>query len=85
MNNNMAVVLFHIILVLFGFVSGLKDPICALKPASDVFYVKSCYNSSRQFSYYVDKKECLDFVYSGCGGNANRFESKSKCEDKCKE
>ncbi|KAI8042454.1 hypothetical protein M5D96_003767 [Drosophila gunungcola] len=81
----MTVVPFYLLLVLFDLVAGLKDPICGLRPADDIFYVKECYNSSKQFSYYVDKKECLDFIYSGCGGNKNRFDSKEKCEAKCKE
>lgn len=29
------------------------------------------------------KGECKSFVYGGCGGNANHFDSKKKCEDMC--
>jgi hypothetical protein len=29
------------------------------------------------------KGECKQFVYGGCGGNANNFASKKKCEDMC--
>lgn len=34
-------------------------------------------------SWYHAGGECKDFVYGGCGGNANRFASKEKCEEFC--
>ncbi|XP_014669308.1 PREDICTED: papilin-like isoform X4 [Priapulus caudatus] len=36
-------------------------------------------------SWFYDKqtRQCAEFVYGGCQGNANRFESKSECEQKC--
>ena len=36
-------------------------------------------------SYYFDKSSgmCLKFTYGGCGGNANRFLSKTECEKTC--
>ena len=30
-------------------------------------------------------KECEEFVWGGCDGNANNFASKSKCEIRCKD
>lgn len=35
--------------------------------------------------WYYDqtKKDCLPFVYSGCGGNENRFKSKQSCAGFC--
>jgi hypothetical protein len=30
-----------------------------------------------------NKGECKNFIYGGCGGNANRFASKKKCDDMC--
>lgn len=37
------------------------------------------------FSYYYDAQlaVCREFVYSGCGGNANRFSSLSACRSHC--
>ncbi|RXG72698.1 Papilin, partial [Armadillidium vulgare] len=38
-------------------------------------------------SYGYDKTrgECVFFVYGGCGGNANRFGTKDKCEETCED
>lgn len=37
--------------------------------------------------YYFDASDdmCKSFNYGGCGGNANKFETKSLCENVCKE
>ena len=34
-------------------------------------------------SWYFDGEECKTFVYGGCQGNANRFQSKEECENVC--
>uniref|UniRef100_A0A914MU67 BPTI/Kunitz inhibitor domain-containing protein n=1 Tax=Meloidogyne incognita TaxID=6306 RepID=A0A914MU67_MELIC len=34
--------------------------------------------------YAKADKECKSFKYKGCGGNNNRFKSKSLCEKACK-
>lgn len=36
-------------------------------------------------SYFFNKRKqaCEAFVYSGCDGNGNRFESKEQCERQC--
>ncbi|XP_034475766.1 kunitz-type serine protease inhibitor HCRG1-like [Drosophila innubila] len=34
--------------------------------------------------YYISKlKKCKPFIYSGCGGNENRFYNKMECEEYC--
>ncbi|XP_065145752.1 uncharacterized protein col7a1l isoform X1 [Paramisgurnus dabryanus] len=33
--------------------------------------------------YYANSGECRPFVYGGCGGNRNRFNSKHDCEGRC--
>ncbi|MCP9259675.1 Papilin [Dirofilaria immitis] len=33
--------------------------------------------------YNIDTGECHVFVYTGCGGNGNRFSSKAECEHLC--
>ncbi|XP_037086585.1 papilin-like [Pollicipes pollicipes] len=35
--------------------------------------------------YYFDdtSKRCQQFIYSGCGGNSNNFETRSECEGSC--
>mmetsp|Transcript_31142 Transcript_31142/g.50028 ORF Transcript_31142/g.50028 Transcript_31142/m.50028 type:complete len:174 (+) Transcript_31142:38-559(+) len=34
--------------------------------------------------YYFDGNRCAQFIYGGCGGNANNFETKQECKDACK-
>ena len=38
-------------------------------------------------SWYYDYKDgkCKTFIYGGCGGNANRFKTKARCQTKCGE
>ncbi|KAH8350641.1 hypothetical protein KR067_013332 [Drosophila pandora] len=45
----------------------------------------SCEAYFPNYSYDSAKKECVFFVYGGCGGNENRFVSKEACEEKCLE
>lgn len=35
--------------------------------------------------YYYDQREnlCRTFIYTGCGGNINRFETRRECEKRC--
>merc|ERR1712141_335857 len=35
-------------------------------------------------AWFFDGEECKQFVYGGCQGNANRFQSKEECENVCK-
>ena len=37
------------------------------------------------FRWYFNmaKKACEGFLYGGCGGNGNRFNSKIECEARC--
>ncbi|KAI5624434.1 boophilin-H2 [Silurus asotus] len=44
----------------------------------------SCF--ARSFMYYYDSEEkvCRLFLYKGCQGNGNRFETKEDCESMCR-
>lgn len=35
------------------------------------------------YRYDVQSSRCVKFTYSGCGGNANRFETRAMCEVAC--
>ncbi|XP_013110794.2 putative Kunitz-type serine protease inhibitor [Stomoxys calcitrans] len=42
-----------------------------------------CYALYYRYAYDVEKRECVEFIYGGCAGNSNNFESKEACEAKC--
>ncbi|KAH8241115.1 hypothetical protein KR026_012428 [Drosophila bipectinata] len=42
-----------------------------------------CFALFYRFAYNVDTKACEEFVYGGCAGNKNNFESKEQCEEAC--
>ncbi|VDP11473.1 unnamed protein product, partial [Soboliphyme baturini] len=42
-----------------------------------------CHDRIEQYHYDRTIGECEPFVWTGCGGNANRFNSKSECEQHC--
>lgn len=35
--------------------------------------------------YDVDRKQCGQFIYGGCLGNANNFKTRDECEALCSE
>ena len=43
----------------------------------------SCRAYLSQYYYDVNENICRTFIYTGCGGNSNRFESMSQCESRC--
>jgi len=54
-------------------------------PAKDACTLKADPGFCRGYfkSWYFDGEECKTFVYGGCQGNANRFQSKEECENVC--
>ncbi|XP_067129548.1 papilin-like isoform X2 [Centruroides vittatus] len=44
----------------------------------------SCSGSFVQWYYSHSTDECVEFMFSGCQGNANRFDDKERCEKYCK-
>ncbi|KAF8563344.1 hypothetical protein P879_10220 [Paragonimus westermani] len=42
-----------------------------------------CMGHSTRYAYDARSGECVEFVYGGCRGNGNRFDSKEECEDQC--
>ena len=43
-----------------------------------------CKARYRRFYYDNISGQCKEFIYGGCQGNANNFETINKCETKCK-
>ncbi|CAK1550996.1 unnamed protein product [Leptosia nina] len=43
-----------------------------------------CEGSEMQWFYDAATDACMQFTYSGCGGNENRFRSRDECEHRCK-
>uniref|UniRef100_A0A8C4HCG9 BPTI/Kunitz inhibitor domain-containing protein n=1 Tax=Dicentrarchus labrax TaxID=13489 RepID=A0A8C4HCG9_DICLA len=42
-----------------------------------------CQNYTIMWSFNNDLGKCARFWYGGCGGNGNRFKTKSDCEKLC--
>ncbi|XP_054714370.1 papilin-like isoform X2 [Uloborus diversus] len=53
--------------------------VCSLAPVKG-----PCSGTFTQWFYDKSKDECFEFVFSGCQGNANRFNTKESCYAKCK-
>ena len=45
--------------------------------------VGSCRGSFKKWYFDVESQRCETFLYGGCNGNANRFDSKSQCQREC--
>lgn len=42
-----------------------------------------CQSSSARYYYNREKKECQQFLYGGCNGNANNYNTMDKCQSTC--
>ena len=42
-----------------------------------------CKASFTNYYFNMETKKCEEFVYGGCGGNANRFETMEECAQVC--
>ncbi|ETN75387.1 Kunitz/Bovine pancreatic trypsin inhibitor domain protein [Necator americanus] len=43
----------------------------------------SCFSLIPRYGYDQTKTKCVQFFYSGCGGNTNNFETKEDCQEMC--
>ncbi|KHJ98222.1 Kunitz/Bovine pancreatic trypsin inhibitor domain protein [Oesophagostomum dentatum] len=37
----------------------------------------------KKYGYSTKEKKCVEFVYGGCKGNENNFETMEECQKKC--
>lgn len=54
------------------------DPVCKL--AKDP---GPCSGSVNRWAFELQKGKCIEFIYGGCQGNDNNFETREACEAKC--
>ncbi|XP_074868087.1 eppin-like [Carettochelys insculpta] len=52
--------------------------LCCLPPVCGF-----CKARFRRFFYNLSSQACQEFVYGGCGGNMNNFETREECQKAC--
>nr|C8YJ97.1 RecName: Full=Tabkunin 5; AltName: Full=Serine protease inhibitor 5; Flags: Precursor [Tabanus yao]ACS72292.1 serine protease inhibitor 5 [Tabanus yao] len=63
------------VLVLFA---SAKDPVCDQPKA-----VRRCFAAFPKFYFNSSSGQCEGFIYGGCGGNENNFNTLEECNAKC--
>ncbi|XP_017857338.1 PREDICTED: male accessory gland serine protease inhibitor-like [Drosophila arizonae] len=76
---------FVVLVVSISSCFALKNELCGLPHSADGAGGISCEAYFPSWSYDAAAKECVRFIYGGCGGNDNRFDTKELCEEKCLE
>uniref|UniRef100_A0A8C5C939 Serine peptidase inhibitor, Kunitz type 1 b n=1 Tax=Gadus morhua TaxID=8049 RepID=A0A8C5C939_GADMO len=76
--------LFRVILFASRFTS-VNNPVPFPRPAfcTEPPKVGPCYENQSAWYYNPIQQQCHPFIYSGCQGNDNHFESKDECEKSC--
>ena len=54
---------------------GCKPDICKLQPETGL-----CKAAFTRYYYDADTECCKEFIYGGCGGNDNNFNTQQECE-----
>ncbi|XP_016407808.1 BPTI/Kunitz domain-containing protein-like [Sinocyclocheilus rhinocerous] len=54
------------------------DKVCSLPKDEG-----ACFAAIPKYYYDTEEKMCLMFLYRGCNGNANRFDSREDCHNMC--
>lgn len=62
-----------------GVQATFKSPACAEKPITG-----QCFGYFPRYYYNAAKDSCEEFIYGGCDGNRNNFETVQECENSCK-
>ncbi|ULT97722.1 hypothetical protein L3Y34_005506 [Caenorhabditis briggsae] len=66
---------------------AMEHQVCCPTPqtlCTEPLRVGDCKQSVRQFWYNAETKTCESFLYTGCQGNNNRFNSLNECQSYCK-
>ncbi|VDL63073.1 unnamed protein product [Hymenolepis diminuta] len=70
-------VAFFALVAIFSFTEASFDP-CGMPIVTG-----NCMAYFPSWGYDKKSGKCVEFVYGGCGGNLNRFDSKEECESTC--
>lgn len=62
---------------------GSEQPAMDAEPCSLPLDEGGCQRYTLRWYHSQRGAECRPFVYSGCGGNSNRFDSREECELRC--
>ena len=62
-----------------GVQATFKSPACAERPITG-----QCFGYFPRYYYNPAKDSCEEFIYGGCHGNGNNFETVQECENSCK-
>ncbi|PRD29959.1 UNVERIFIED_CONTAM: KappaPI-actitoxin-Avd3d [Trichonephila clavipes] len=55
----------------------------SLTVCNEVKAVGNCNNNIERYYYNIVEDKCEKFMYSGCNGNNNNFDTLQECEKKC--
>ncbi|EDW64677.2 male accessory gland serine protease inhibitor [Drosophila virilis] len=64
---------------------ALKNDVCSQPHSRNGDGRISCEAYIPRWSFDANANECVKFIYGGCGGNDNSFDTKEICEEKCLE
>lgn len=70
-------------MVYFILVSNLGFDLCTL-PSAVGGPENYCRAAHQKYFFNSKTQECEKFIYGGCGGNDNRFNTIAECEERCK-
>lgn len=62
---------------------NLEDCQAACEACSQPIYNGPCYASVHRFAFDSNERKCVQFLYGGCYGNKNNFETLAHCQATC--
>ncbi|KAI8046549.1 hypothetical protein M5D96_002760 [Drosophila gunungcola] len=71
-------VLFLLLICSIGISKASREAKCLFMASSG-----PCHGNLQMFAYDFDNNCCVKFLYGGCGGNPNRFQTKQECIVAC--